>query len=80
MSAPALLNLFNMLGKSDKMQGLRAFYHFFPTGLINSIIQEHECLFLFIIRLLNCFFTPLLCETVKILPNLCLWYGHHFKM
>ena len=43
MSAPVLLNLCNMLGKSDKMQGLRAFYHFVQTGLINSIIQEHKC-------------------------------------
>ena len=43
MSAHVLLNLLNDLGKSDKMQGLPAFYHFFATSLINSITQEHEC-------------------------------------
>ena len=32
MSAHVLLNLLNNLGKRDKMR-----------GLINSIIQEHEC-------------------------------------
>ena len=32
MSAHVLLNLLNELRKSDKMQ-----------GLINSIIQKHEC-------------------------------------
>ena len=35
MSAHVLLNLFNKLGKRDKMRGL--------SSLINSIIQEHEC-------------------------------------
>ena len=46
MSAHVLLNLLNMLGKSDKMQGLPTilWYHFFATSLINSIIQEHEML------------------------------------
>ena len=43
MSAHVLLNLLNELGKRDKMRGLRAFYLFFATSLINSIIQEHEC-------------------------------------
>ena len=37
MSAHVLLNLLNELGKS------RAFYLFFATSLVNSIIQEHEC-------------------------------------
>ena len=37
MSAHVLLNLLNELGKRD------AFYLFFATSLINSIIQEHEC-------------------------------------
>ena len=54
MSAHVLLNLLNKLGKRDKMRGLpsilslfrkcevcRAFYLFFATSLINSIIQEH---------------------------------------
>ena len=40
MRAHVLLNLLNELGKRDKM---RAFYLFFATSLINSIIQEHEC-------------------------------------
>ena len=48
--------LLNELGKRDKMRGLpsilskeikceacRAFYLFFTTSLIDSIIQEHEC-------------------------------------
>ena len=53
MSAHVLLNLLNELGKRDKMQtswgkeikceACRAFYLFFATSLINSIIQEHEC-------------------------------------
>ena len=46
MSAHVLLNLLNKLGKRDL---------FFATSLINSIIQEHECLVLLII----CFFTYL---------------------
>ena len=45
MSAHVLLNLFNELRKSDKMrvikrEACRAFYYFFTTSLINSIIQE----------------------------------------
>ena len=43
MSAHVLLNLFNKLGKRDKMQGLPSIYLFFATSLINSKIQEHEC-------------------------------------
>ena len=43
MSAHVLLNLLNELGKRDKMRDWRAFYFFFATSLINSIIQEHEC-------------------------------------
>ena len=39
MSALFLLNLLNELGKRNK---IRAFYFFFATSLINSIIQEHE--------------------------------------
>ena len=35
MSAQVLLHLLNGLKKRDEMRGL-------PTGLINSIIQEHE--------------------------------------
>ena len=36
MSAHVLLNLLNKLGTRD-----RAFYCFFATSLINSILQEH---------------------------------------
>ena len=44
MSAPVLLNLLNKLIKKEiKYEACRAFYHFFATSLINSIIQEHEC-------------------------------------
>ena len=39
MSAHVLLNLLNKWGKRDKI----------ATSLINSIIQKHECLILFII-------------------------------
>ena len=49
MSAHVLLNLLNELGKRDKCEACRAFYLFFATSLINSIIQEHECYILFII-------------------------------
>ena len=50
MSAHVLLNLLNELGKRDKMQGLLSILSlFFVIGLINSIIQEHECLIIFII-------------------------------
>ena len=51
MSAHVLLNLLNELRKKDKMRGLPSILsHFFATSLINSIIQEHECEILFIIR------------------------------
>ena len=43
MSAHVLLNLLNDLGKKIKCEACRAFYLFFATSLINSIIQEHEC-------------------------------------
>ena len=43
MSAHVLLNLLNELGKRDKMRGCQAFYLFFATNLINSIIQVHQC-------------------------------------
>ena len=43
MSAHVLLNLLNKLGKEIKCEASRAFYLFFATSLINSIIQEHEC-------------------------------------
>ena len=48
MSDHVLLKL-NDLGKRDKMRGFRAFYLFFATSLINSIIQEYACKILFII-------------------------------
>ena len=43
MSVHVLLNLCNELRKRDKCEACRAFYLFFATSLINSIIQEHEC-------------------------------------
>ena len=43
MSAHVLLNLFNELGKSDKMRGVPSILYLFRNELINSIIQEHEC-------------------------------------
>ena len=43
MSAHVLLNLFKELGKKLKCEACRAFYHFFATSLINSIIQKHDC-------------------------------------
>ena len=47
MSAHILLNLLSELEKRDKMRLFELsrlfFYRFFATGLINSIIQEHEC-------------------------------------
>ena len=42
MSAHVLLNLLNK-GKEIKCEACLAFYLFFPTSLINSIIQDHEC-------------------------------------
>ena len=43
MSAHVLLNLFNELGKRDKMRGLPSILSLFRNEFINSIIQEHEC-------------------------------------
>ena len=43
MSAHVLLNLLNELGKVIKCKACQAFYIFFATSLINSIIQEHKC-------------------------------------
>ena len=42
MSDHVFLNLVDQLGKSDKMLA-EHFIIFFPTSLINSIIQEHKC-------------------------------------
>ena len=43
MSAHVLLNLLNELGKRHTKRGLPSIYLLFPTRLINSIIQAHEC-------------------------------------
>ena len=43
MSAHVLLNLLNELIKEIKCKACQAFYLFFTTSFINSIIQEHEC-------------------------------------
>ena len=50
MSAHVLLNLLNELRKSNKCEACRAFYSFFTMSLTSSIIREHECHILFIIR------------------------------
>ena len=42
MNAPVILNLLNELGKVIKCEACIAFYRFFATSLINSVIQEHE--------------------------------------
>ena len=34
--------------KRQKCEACRAFYLFYATSLINSIIQEHECKIIFI--------------------------------
>ena len=49
MSAYVLLNLSSELKKEIKCEASQAFYCFFAKSLIKSIIQEHECLILFII-------------------------------
>ena len=43
MSAHVLLNLLNELRKRNEMLDKSRILSFFATGLINSIIQEHEC-------------------------------------
>ena len=43
MSAHVLLYLFNEFNKEIKYEACRAFYLFFATSLINSIVQEHKC-------------------------------------
>ena len=48
MSDHVLLNLLSELGKRDNCEACRAFYLFFATSLINSIIQKHESKILFI--------------------------------
>ena len=50
MSAHVLLKLLNEFGENDNMRGWAEHLIGFPqTSLINSIIQEHECMILFII-------------------------------
>ena len=48
MSAHVLLNLLNKLGKEIKCEACRAFYLFLMSS-INSTMQKHECVILFII-------------------------------
>ena len=44
MSSHILSNLLKELGKKAiKCEACQAFYCFFATSLMNSIIQEHEC-------------------------------------
>ena len=49
MSAHVLSNLLNELGKKIRCEALPSILSVFPTSLINSVIQEHECKVLFII-------------------------------
>ena len=42
MSAHVLFILLNDWGKEIKCEACRAFYLFFATSLLNSIINEHE--------------------------------------
>ena len=53
MSAHILLNSLKELRKVIKCEACRAFYHFFATSLINSIIQEHGCYIIFMTCHLN---------------------------
>ena len=44
MSAYVILILLNELEKKEiKCEFYKALYLFFATGLINSLIQQHEC-------------------------------------
>ena len=43
MSAHVFIELMKRVGKEIKCEACRAFYLFFETSLINSIIREHEC-------------------------------------
>ena len=43
MSVHVLLNLLYELGRANKCKACQAFYCFFATSLINSIIQELQC-------------------------------------
>ena len=43
MIAGVLLNLLNELRKKITCKACGAFYLFFATSLMNSIILEHEC-------------------------------------
>ena len=49
MSAHVLLNVLNDLGKKIRCKAMPSMLSVFPTSLINSVIQEHECKILFII-------------------------------
>ena len=42
MTAHVLVNL-TSIGKEIRCEACQAFYCYFATSLINSIIQEHEC-------------------------------------
>ena len=47
MRSNVLLNFLNKLRKSNKMRGLSSILSLFASSLINSIIQEHECIMTF---------------------------------
>ena len=48
-SVHVLLNLLNLLGKSEKMLGFKHFFRFYATSSISSIMHEHKYWLLFII-------------------------------
>ena len=78
MSAHVLLNLLNELGKRDKMQACRAFYLFFATSLINSIIQEHNVRF-YLSYDIKITLKSHSCRKIVIILSLCTQrcYGRH---
>ena len=48
MNAQVLLNELNELKKINEMRGLSSILSHFRNVLIHSMIQEHECLILFL--------------------------------
>ena len=56
MSDHVLLDLLNELGKVIKCEACQAFYHFFATSLINSIIQDDVRFYYHMTNICNRFF------------------------
>ena len=73
ISVHVLLHLLNELRNRDKMRGLPSILSLFRNEFKNSVIQEYECLIIFIIRhydylktLFSCVKTLIFCH---LLPN-----------